>query len=69
MDQLSLLALWAAAWPTITAIVAAASTLDAALPQQGDLAAQAAYYKRHYNTADGAATVAQYMANWQRAIT
>ena len=33
MDQLSLLALWAAAWPTITAIIAAASTLDAALPQ------------------------------------
>ncbi|MDA8232649.1 MAG: hypothetical protein M0006_15045 [Magnetospirillum sp.] len=38
------------------------------LPPAGDLAAQAAYYKRHYNTADGAATVAQYMANWQRAI-
>ena len=33
MDQLSLLALWAAAWPTITAIVAAASALDATLPQ------------------------------------
>ena len=33
MDQTSLLALWAAAWPTITAIVAVASTLDAALPQ------------------------------------
>ena len=33
MDQISLLALWAAAWPYITAIVAAASTLDAALPQ------------------------------------
>ncbi len=39
------------------------------LPPAGDLAAQAAYYKRHYNTADGAATVEQYMANWQRAIT
>ena len=39
------------------------------LPPAGDLAAQAAYYKRHYNTADGAATAAQYMANWQRAIT
>ncbi len=38
------------------------------LPPAGDLAAQAVYYKRHYNTADGAATVAQYMANWQRAI-
>ena len=33
MDQISLLALWANAWPAITAIVAAASTLDAALPQ------------------------------------
>lgn len=33
MDQTSLLALWANAWPAITAIVAAASTLDAALPQ------------------------------------
>ena len=33
MDQTSFLALWAAAWPYITAIVAAASTLDAALPQ------------------------------------
>ena len=33
MDRLSLLALWAAAWPTITAIVAAASALDATLPQ------------------------------------
>ena len=33
MDQISLLALWAAAWPYITAIVATASTLDAALPQ------------------------------------
>ena len=33
MDHISLLALWAAAWPTITAIIAAASTLDAALPQ------------------------------------
>ena len=38
------------------------------LPPAADLAAQAAYYKRHYNTADGAATVAPYMANWQRAI-
>ena len=33
MDQTSLLALWAAAWPYITAVIAAASTLDATLPQ------------------------------------
>jgi len=33
VDQTSLLALWAAAWPFITAVIAAASTLDAALPQ------------------------------------
>ena len=33
MDQTSLLALWAAAWPFITVIIAAASTLDATLPQ------------------------------------
>ena len=33
MDQTTLLALWAAAWPFITAAIAAASALDAALPQ------------------------------------
>ena len=33
MDQSTLLALWAAAWPFVTAVIAAASTLDAALPQ------------------------------------
>ena len=33
MDQTTLLALWAAAWPYVTAVIAAASTLDAALPQ------------------------------------
>ena len=33
MDQTSLLALWAAAGPYITAVIAAASTLDATLPQ------------------------------------
>ena len=42
--------------------------IEEPLPAAGDIAAQAAYYKRHYNTADGAATVAQYMANWQRAV-
>jgi hypothetical protein len=38
------------------------------LPAAGDLSAQATYYKRHYNTGEGAATVAEYEANWQRAI-
>ena len=33
MDQSNLVAIWAAAWPFIAAIVAAASTLDASLPQ------------------------------------
>jgi hypothetical protein len=38
------------------------------LPPAGDVAAQAAYYKTHYNTAGGAATVGQYIAHWQRAF-
>ena len=33
MDQSNLVAIWAPAWPFIAAIVAAASTLDASLPQ------------------------------------
>jgi hypothetical protein len=33
VDQTTFLALWAAAWPFITAAIAAASALDAALPQ------------------------------------
>ncbi len=33
MDQSNLVAIWAAAWPYIAAIVATASTLDASLPQ------------------------------------
>ncbi len=39
----------------------------APLPAAGDLEAQAAYYKRWYNTPGGAATVAEYMANWRAA--
>lgn len=38
------------------------------LPAAGDLAAQAAYYKRWYNTADGAASVESYMARWKAAF-
>ena len=39
----------------------------APLPAAGDLEAQAAYYKRWYNPPGGAATVAEYMANWRAA--
>jgi hypothetical protein len=35
----------------------------APLPAAGDLAAQAAYYKAHYNTPRGAATAAEYIEN------
>ena len=38
------------------------------LPPAGDLAAQATYYKQHHNTAGGAATTFQYVANWQAAM-
>lgn len=38
------------------------------LPAVGDIAAQASYWKRHYNTAGGHGTVEQYIANWQRSI-
>lgn len=36
-----------------------------ALPAANDIAGQAAYYKKYYNTPLGAATVEQYMANWR----
>jgi len=42
--------------------------IKAPLPAQGDLDAQAAYYKQFYNTPGGAATVAEYTANWSRAM-
>ena len=37
-------------------------------PIPTDLAGQAAYYKAHYNTPAGAATTAEYLANWQAAM-
>jgi hypothetical protein len=37
------------------------------LPAAGDIEAQAEYYKRIYNTAGGAATPAEYVANWKAA--
>ena len=39
-----------------------------ALPAPEDVDAQAAYYKQYYNTAQGAATAAQYVSNWSRAM-
>lgn len=40
--------------------------VPAALPAQGDYQAQAAYYKKYYNTPAGAATIEQYLGNWAR---
>ncbi len=40
----------------------------APLPAAGDIAAQAAYYKRWYNTPEGAATVEAYLGNWRSAM-
>jgi len=42
--------------------------VPAPLPAAGDLDAQAAYYKKWYNTPGGAATTAEYIANWSRAM-
>jgi hypothetical protein len=35
------------------------------LPAAGDIAAMAAFYKAHYNTPEGAATEAEFVANWE----
>ena len=40
----------------------------APLPAAGDLPGQAAFYKTYYNTADGAASVGTYIANWRAAF-
>jgi hypothetical protein len=37
---------------------------DEPLPAADDLPAMAAYWKRHYNTAGGAGTVDQFLADW-----
>ena len=39
-----------------------------ALPPAGDIAGQAACWKKNYNTPLGAGTVEQYTANWHRAM-
>ena len=41
--------------------------VPAALPEQGDLEAQAAYWKEYYNTFLGAGTVEEYIENYQEA--
>jgi hypothetical protein len=38
-----------------------------ALPPQGDLSSQAAYWKEHYNTFLGRGTQTEYVENWERA--
>jgi hypothetical protein len=40
--------------------------MPAALPPEGDLQAQAEYWKRWYNTPLGAGTPEQYIADWNR---
>ena len=37
------------------------------LPEAGDLEGQAAYWKKWYNTAQGAGTVEHYIRNWRKA--
>lgn len=39
-----------------------------ALPAQGDVEAQARYWKQYYNTPAGAGTVQQYLDNWSRLV-
>jgi hypothetical protein len=38
------------------------------LPSADDLPGQAAYWKQHYNTPQGAGTVEEYIANYQRIV-
>ena len=39
-----------------------------ALPPAGDIEAQAAYWKEHFNTPQGAGMATQYVANWNRVM-
>ncbi|MEO5333846.1 MAG: hypothetical protein H7839_17675 [Magnetococcus sp. YQC-5] len=41
---------------------------SAPLPADGDIEAQAAYWKSHFNTPLGKGTTQQYLANWHRAM-
>jgi len=40
-----------------------------ALPAKDDAVAQAAYYKQYYNSPKGAATIAEFTANWHKAMS
>ena len=40
--------------------------VKAPLPEAGDIDAQAAYWKKHYNTTLGAGTEDEYLASWER---
>ena len=55
-------------YPHYAAAMCRVHYLRVPLPIPADLAGQAAYYKAHYNTPAGAATTAEYLANWQAAM-
>ena len=40
--------------------------ITAPLPAAGDIPAQAAYWKKYYNTPKGAGTVEEYLNNWRK---
>lgn len=42
--------------------------LKAPLPKPGDIQAQAAYWKKYYNTAAGKGTVEEYLRNWNKHV-
>lgn len=39
-----------------------------ALPEAGDIAGLARYWKRHYNTVEGAGTEAEFLENWRQLV-
>jgi len=56
-------------YPHYAAAMCRVHYLRVPAPIPTDLAGQAAYYKAHYNTPAGAATTAEYLANWQAAMS
>jgi hypothetical protein len=55
-------------YPHYAAAMCRVHYLRVPAPIPTDLAGQAAYYKIYYNTPEGAATTAEYLANWQAAM-
>ena len=55
-------------YPHYAAAMCRVHYLRVPAPIPTDLAGQAAYYKAYYNTPEGAATTAEYLANWQSAM-